>query len=103
MSFLAKGLHQEGAVNKSRKILLIIIGVCVLGAVGVYWFFSQSQTVSIQDQETQSKKEIPLKRVNWKKTLYEDQTFQSLKNPLSVPLDSGVTGNTYPFGEKIKK
>ncbi len=101
MGFLAKNTAHQGAPKSSRLILIIIVGACVIIAAGIYWFFSQSSQVSnTRDEQPQTAKELPLKRVNWKKNLYEDETFQSLKNPLPAPLEAGVTGNTNPFGEK---
>ncbi len=104
MGFLAKKASSEKTRTSSRQTLIIIIVVCVVIATGIYWFFSQSSMVgSTRDEQPQASKELPLKRVNWKKTLYEDQTFQSLKNPLPIPIEAGVSGNTNPFGEKPKK
>ncbi len=101
MGFLAKNSTHQGAPKSSRLILIIIVGVCAIIAAGIFWFFSHSSSQSnTRDEQPQTAKELSLKRVNWKKNLYEDETFQSLKNPLPAPLEAGVTGNTNPFGEK---
>lgn len=102
MSFLHKGAELKTHPKSSRQSLFIIGGICIVVALGIYWYFSRTPSQDSQESSQTKQKELPLKQVNWQKTLYEDPTFQSLKNPLKAPLEVGTSGNPDPFQVKIK-
>jgi hypothetical protein len=48
------------------------------------------------------KKKLPLKKIDWEKTVYEDPFFLSLKEQMSSHITIDKVGNQEPFVTKKK-
>gem|GEM_PF-3360541 len=82
----------------SRQTILLIVFILFLAAGGIYYYltsFAPSETVS--PVELEAKRQLSIKKVNWQKALYENETLKTLHNPLTAPVEIGPIGNPTPF------
>lgn len=86
----------------SRQTILLIVFVFIVLGGGVYYYIT---TLAPQEPESivelGTKQQLQIKRVDWKKTVYEHKTLRALRNPLSEPLEVGTVGNPNPFRQRM--
>lgn len=88
----------------SRQTILLVLFIFMLGGGGGYYYLiSFAPQTSESLIELQVKKQLPIKKVNWQKTLYEHAIIKGLHNPLTGPLEIGVVGNRTPFQPPVKE
>ncbi len=87
---------QKKILNR-QTILVVVFAIFVVLGGGYYYMlnFGPTETESLVD--LQAKRQLPVKKVNWQKVLYEHSGLKSLRNPLSGPLEIGSLGNDHPF------
>lgn len=82
--------------------MLGVIFVILLGYAGYYFY----QIYGPKPQTTLTipaeKKKIPIKKVDWEKTVYEDPFFLSLKDQMPSQVIVDKIGNKEPFAAKKK-
>ena len=95
-------IPQSGAQKKkkglSRQSMLLIAFTLFLVGGGTYYYLTTlapQEISSLVDLEV--KRQLPIKKVNWQKVLYENKILKGLHNPLTAPLQAGVVGNHAPF------
>lgn len=96
----------DGTLKKKKglsrqTLLLIVFTVVVIGGGGYYYATNFAPQTSESVVELGTKRQLQIKRVDWKKAVYEHETLQSLKNPLPEPLKIGPIGNPNPFAVRI--
>lgn len=88
----------------SRQTILLILFILFLGGGGGYYYlqyFAPQENPSLVELEV--KRQLPIKKVNWQKILYENDLVKSLRNPLTSPLQIGPLGNHVPFQPPVKE
>ncbi|MBI4599701.1 hypothetical protein HY732_02145 [Candidatus Uhrbacteria bacterium] len=88
----------------SRQTILLILFIVILGSGGGYYYlayFAPQEAPSLAELEI--KRQLPIKKVNWQKALYENTIIKGLRNPLGEPLTKGTIGNRTPFQPPVEK
>lgn len=79
-----------------QTVMLIIFAVVVLGG-GAYYYIANFAPTPESAVELQTKRQLQIRRVNWRSAVYEHETLKKLDNPLPGPLEIGPVGNPNPF------
>ncbi len=88
----------------SRQTILLVLFIFLLGGGGGYYYLAYFAPQTPESLvELQVKKQLPIKKVNWQKVLYENAIIKGLHNPLTGPLEIGIVGNQTPFQPPIKE
>lgn len=83
--------------KKSNPTAIVLFLLALLICGGGYYIFL---TFSIPVQEEASTpREISIQKKDWRKIIFEDKTYQDLKNPLPDGFSTGEKGNSSPFLE----
>jgi hypothetical protein len=88
----------------SRQTISLLMFILFLGAGGGYYYlayFAPRESSSLVELEV--KRQLPIKKINWKTILYEHDILKGLKSPLTGPLEVGVKGNITPFQQPVKE
>lgn len=88
----------------SRQTILLVIFILILGGGGGYYYLEYFAPPLPQSLvELEEKKQLPIKKINWQKVLYENELVKGLRNPLTGPLKIGTVGNFAPFQPTVEK
>lgn len=91
------GITQKKKGVSRQTLLLGIFILIVIGGGGYYYISNLAPQETASVLELGTKRQLQVKRVDWKKQVYEHKALQQLKNPLPGPLEVGVIGNLHPF------
>ena len=95
-------IPQSGGQKKkkglSRQSILLSVFTLFLVGGGAYYYLTSLAPQGLPSLvDFQVKRQLPIKKVNWQKVLYENQILKGLHNPLTAPLQVGIVGNQAPF------
>lgn len=93
--------HQSVKKKKkpfSRQTILLVIFILMLFGGGGYYFLTSFAPPDSESQaQLEQRAQLPIKKVNWQKVIYENETLKALRNPLSAPVEIGTVGHQNPF------
>ncbi len=93
--------QQQGKKKKKpfsrQTILLVIFIVMLFGGGGYYLLTSFAPPAAESPVQLEQSTQLPIKKVDWQKLIYENETLKSLHNPLSAPVEVGTVGHQNPF------
>lgn len=82
----------------SRQTILLIIFILMLFGGGGYYFLTSFAPQSTESTaEIEQSTQLPIKKVNWQKVIYDNEILKGLRNPLSSPVEIGTVGHQNPF------
>ena len=85
--------------KKSGVLAVFLFIVCVALCGGVYYLYVTYGVVSDQKEEGSTPKQLSIQKKDWKKIIFDDPVFKTLRSPLSEPLTTGEKSNHNPFLE----
>lgn len=88
--------------KRTNSTALIVIFLILCGYAGYYAYQVYWPRPQVSISITIEKKNLPIKKVDWEKTVYEDPFFLSLKNRLPLQVTVDKMGNKEPFAVKKK-
>jgi len=93
--------HQPAKKRKkpfSRQTILLVIFIVLLFGGGGYYFLTSFAPMGVgSTTQLEQSTQLPVKRVNWQKLIYENVLLKELRNPLTAPLEVGTVGHPNPF------
>lgn len=89
---------QKNKRTNSKLLIGVFVLLCGYGGWYLYQIYGPKQhAVSSLLAE---KKKLPIKKIDWEKTVYEDPFFLSLKEQMSSQMVIDKIGNKEPFVTK---
>lgn len=92
---MPSGQQPKKKRTNSRLLIGVFVILCGYGGYYIYQLYGpKPQSVSSIAAE---KKKLPIKKVDWEKTVYEDPFFLSLKEQMPSQITVDKIGNKEPF------
>jgi len=88
--------------KRTNSLALTVIFVLLLGYAGYYFYQMYGPKPQTAISVSAEKKKLPIKKIDWEKTVYEDPFFLSLKEQMPTQITVGTIGNKEPFVIKKK-
>ena len=93
---------QQPKKKRTNSRLLIIVFLLLCGYGGWYMYGIYGPKPPFVPLVAEEKKKLPIKKIDWEKTVYEDPFFLSLKEQMSSQVIVDKVGNKEPFVTKKK-
>ncbi|MBI2644878.1 hypothetical protein HYW94_01730 [Candidatus Uhrbacteria bacterium] len=88
--------------KRTNSAALGVIFVLLAGYAGYYFYQIYGPKSSAPVSIVVEKKKLPIKKIDWEKTVYEDPFFLSLKEQMPTQMTVDKIGNKEPFVTKKK-
>ncbi len=89
---IVKTLQSNKTYGILATLVLVIAGI-------VYYFATAAPQVDVSITDFSSPSNINVNKTDWKKDVYENSLFTSLKSPITLPLVVTEKGKETPFNE----